>query len=70
MPPGFGAARWFAMRTVGLLVVIAILVIAGASLSMAIRIGLLVKVAIFGAFLLAAGALILSAWWSERRRLP
>jgi hypothetical protein len=58
------------MRTVALIAVIAILVLAGATLSVAIRTVFLVKFAIFGAFLLAAGALIFSAWWAERRRLP
>lgn len=69
MPPR-RVARWFAMRILALSVVIAILVLAGASLMVAIRTVLLVKIAIFGAFLLAAGALIFSAWWAERRKLP
>ena len=57
------------MRTVALIVVIAILVLAGVSISMAIRTVFLVKFVIFGVFLLAASGLILSAWWAERRGL-
>ncbi|MGE3600522.1 MAG: hypothetical protein AB7N70_33780 [Dehalococcoidia bacterium] len=61
---------WMKMRILGLLLVAALLVVAGASISWAIETVFLVELAIVGVVVLAAGALIFSAWWTERQQRP
>ncbi len=58
------------MRTLGLLLVIVVLIVLGASLSAAIQTVLMVKLAIFGAFVLVATVMIVVYWLSGAWRNP
>ncbi len=56
------------MRGIGMLLGILILALVGASLSAAIQTVLMVKLAIFGLFLVVATALIVGYWLTGRGR--
>ena len=58
------------MRTLGLLLVILVLIVLGASLSVAIKTVLMVKLAIFGGFVLVATVMIVGYWLSGAWRKP